>query len=216
MTETSKPFVIVDGKRYVLDGNTSAENNHSDSLPEPEIFQQLTPPPRNVSLVVQILLMLNSGYSFLGWFLACFGMIFCIFFIPPATNTAVDLLRHYEPLGQGEITAVEKTNLKLNDTRVYLFTFKQPNGTTGKCRITGERYKIGDKVELEKSGNKIRIAGNEMNMMNLVAVMICLFPIVGLYSIPFENRFFDKMKVIGDECAQVLRILFLTTKKVSA
>jgi hypothetical protein len=28
--------------------------------------------------------------------------------------------------------------------------------------------------------------------------------------------FFEEMKVIGDECAQVLRILFLTTKKVSA
>jgi hypothetical protein len=33
---------------------------------------------------------------------------------------------------------------------------------------------------------------------------------------PFENRFFEEMKVIGDECAQVLRLFFLTTEKASA
>lgn len=194
MMETSKPFDIVDGKKYVH--NNDVEVNCSDSLPEPEILKQLPPTPRKVSLIVQVLLILNKDYAFLGWIFTCFGMVYCIVFVPIATNTAIDLLRYYEPLGQGEIAVVEKTNWESNEIPVYLFTFKQPNGALGKCRIHGERYKIGDKVELEKSGNNIRIVGSGKNVWNFVMIVFFLFPIIGLL-------------FIGNGMAHGLKALFL-------
>jgi hypothetical protein len=194
MNNTPKPFVIVDGRKYVL--ADEGDEDYFASLPEPEIFQKLTP-PRKVSMVVQLLLL--GGMSLdvvLGWILACFGMIFCILFVPQAMNATAELLRHYQPFGQGEITNIEKTNTTINEIPVYLFTFQKQDGITGKCRVSGKQYKIGDKVDLEKCDNHVRIVsrGMNLNFIEAFTFFVLLLPIIGLSIICY--KIFRSLKIL--------------------
>jgi hypothetical protein len=195
MNNTPRPFVVVDGRRYVL--ADEEDKDYFASLPEPEIFQKLTPPPRKVSIAAQLLLLGDMSVDVvIGWIFACFGMIFCILIVPLAMNATAELLRYYQPLGQGEITVIEKTGMKVNETPIYLFTFKQPNGTVGKCRFFGEQYKIGDNVDLEKCGYRVRIVGSgkNLNFVETLLLLVLLFPIVGL--LIFGYKIFRSLKTL--------------------
>lgn len=181
MEEQQRPFVMVDGKKYVL-----AADEHFEQKPEPEIFQWLTGPPRSISLTVRLLLLLSNGHApLLGWFFACFGMIFCILFAPVGLKSLADLThRNFKLNGKGHVVEVTKTNTSVNDTSVYRFVFEDADGRSGKCFATGQRFKEGAEVDLEKCGDRTRIVGSRLSHMGGIFIIfipfVFLFPIIGI------------------------------------
>lgn len=75
MDKQERDFVIVDGKKFVL----AQDEQSKPGGPEPEIFQRLTEPPRNVSFAARMtLLWCNGLVPQIGWFLVCFILFFAI------------------------------------------------------------------------------------------------------------------------------------------
>lgn len=183
MDNPERPFVIIDGKKYVL-----AEEESFDPLldgPEPEIFQKLGEPPRNITFSVRMLLLLNSGLATMfGWIFACFGMIFCILFLPMSLSGLPDLMNtNQTPTGEGVVKTVEKTNTTVNDVSVYRYTVEAKDGTTGTCYTNGEKYKLDQEVELVRCGEKLKISGTRLSSMgafSLLTLFVLIFPGVGL------------------------------------
>ncbi|MGL6225577.1 MAG: hypothetical protein ACRC10_03010 [Thermoguttaceae bacterium] len=186
--------VMYDGKRYVL----AEEDSYSDfvgdydspNLSEPEIFRKITAPPRKIAGSAAIVLLLRNGIAPLfGWFFACFGMIFCIVFIPLCMPSAQDLFtRNYKSVGKGTVTHVVDTKVTANKVPVYQFQFQWVSGDnqakTGTCYFRGEQFKVGDEVEVEQSGDKYRIVGSTLTTLGafgfIFAVFPLVFPVVGL------------------------------------
>ncbi len=185
MDEQERPFVMVDGRKYVL-----AEDEASDIMPEngpePEIFQRLTDPPRSVSLSARILLLLGGGLTgSFGWFFACFGMIFCIVFIPMALTGLADLThRRFELAGKGEVVRVEKTSSTVNDSAVMRIVFKDAEGNENTCYTHTKNFEEGDEVELVQCGGRHKIAETRLTAFGafiLIFVFVPLvFPAVGI------------------------------------
>lgn len=179
--EQDRPFVMVGGKKYVLAEDEQAE----PTGPEPEIFQRLTEPPRSVSLAVRLLLLLNNGSApMFGWIFACFGMIFNIVFLPMAFGGLVDWIHWgYEPAGKGEIVEVVDAKTKVNEREIFRYVFKQTDGNKGQCYTGKGRFKIGDSVDLEQSGSKVRISGTQLSPMgrlSIFPIFVVIFPPVGI------------------------------------
>ncbi len=173
-------YKIIDGKKYVL-----AEDENVDSGPEPEIFQQLTPPPRSVALPVRLLLWFNYGtMPLFGWIFTCFGMIFCIIFLPWTISSIPDLThRNFEPAGKGKVVDVVETSMKVNNAKVFRYDFEQPDGKQAHCFASRARIDVGDKVDLEKSGTVYRIKGTSLSMtgpFGVFTVFVVFFPCVGM------------------------------------
>ena len=187
MEEQERPFVVVGGRKYVL---AEGEESVVSEGPEPEIFQRLTGPPRNVTLSVRLLLLLSNGHAPLfGWFFACFGMIFCILFAPIGLKSLPDLThRNFQTVGKGEVVEVIKTNASVNESTVYRYTFKNSGkdsvNRTDHCFTSGERFKEGEEVDLEKCGNRIRIVGSRLTPMGgffiIFTPFVLIFPFVGM------------------------------------
>ena len=197
MEGQERPFVMVGGRKYVL---AEDEEYTMPDGPEPEIFQRLTGPPRSVSLTVRALLLLNNGHAPLfGWFFACFGMMFAIFFIPVGLHGLPDLThRNFEPVGKGKVVQVAKTSITANDCPVYRFHFTGPNGEEGRCFAVGERFKEDAEVDLEKCGDRIRIVGTNFGSLGnsgfFVVPGVLLFPIIGMSIVLYGT--FQGMKAI--------------------
>ncbi|MDR1964503.1 MAG: hypothetical protein LBQ50_12050 [Planctomycetaceae bacterium] len=145
MDTQSFPFVMTDGK------NGAVTEKESELLPEPVIFQKLTSPPRDVSILVQIHLLLNNRFaSYFFWFFVYIGMIMCIIFLPAIIPNW--MYWNFQPAGEGEIIDIQETTFELNEQRVFKFSFKQPDGNTGQSYATGKKFKNGDSVKQERSG----------------------------------------------------------------
>ncbi|MDR1925176.1 MAG: hypothetical protein LBQ66_12465, partial [Planctomycetaceae bacterium] len=143
------------------------------------IEKELISPPRDVSILVQIHLLLNNRFAIgVGWFFACFGMIFCIMFLPAAIPNLI--YWNFQPAGKGEIIDVQKMNFEINEQRVFKFSFKQPDSNTGQSYTTGKKFKNGDSVKLERSGSVVRIVGTRLSPVGRWGLFFILFPIFGL------------------------------------
>lgn len=176
-----RPFVMVDGKKYVL-----ADEELPENIQEPEIFQRLTDPPRSVSLSARIVLLLGGGITgSFGWIFACFGMVFCILFVPFALNNTADLThRRFEEAGKGEVISVEKTSSKVNDQKVMRIVFRDTDGNEGRCYTHSKTFHVGDEVSLLKCAGRTKITGTRLTEMGAVMILvggICsFFPAIGI------------------------------------
>lgn len=165
-----------------------------------KIFQKLTPPPRLVTFSTQLVLLLRYDATVnFGWVFACFGMLFCILFIPMGLSALPDVThRNFTPAGKGEVIAVEETNCTIGDVKVYRFLFKLhgeneaskenasviAQSTMPCCYFVGKRYNHGDEVEIERCGDVLRIKGASLTQMGgsflTVAFLPVIFPAIGM------------------------------------
>lgn len=187
LDENGRPYVVVGGRRFVLaDGEPMEAGDVDYDGPLPEIFDRLDAPPRNVSLAAKIVLLLSNGQAPLfGWLFACFGMIFCIVFLPMVFSSVLDLrYRNFSPAGQGEVVSVDHSVMKVNDRDVHKIVFKDADGNTASC-YSHQEFQVGEKVGLEKSGNRTKIEGTRLSVAGgitgLFGAFVILFPIIGLW-----------------------------------
>ncbi|MBR4833321.1 MAG: DUF3592 domain-containing protein [Thermoguttaceae bacterium] len=127
-----RPFVVVDGRRYVL-----AEDEPDvdlASLPENPKLAELPPVPRDVSTTAKLVLLFGStATSTFGWFWLCFSMIFVVvFFGTTRVGTALlDRGATWEPFAIATLVACDDGNVEINGRSAYRWKFagQAPDGS---------------------------------------------------------------------------------------
>ncbi len=184
MPDQERPFVIVDGQKYVLEG---AEMSSIPSRPkrDSEPFAQLSAPPRSVSFSARFLLLFGGGFLGGGtWFIACFGMIFCIVFHPMALTGFQDVwYRNFESAGKSSVLRVETTSSTVNGSRVIRIVFRDAQGNEHQCYSHAKRFQEGDAVDLLRYGDRLKIADTRLSPLGALSLLfsfVVIFPAMGL------------------------------------
>jgi hypothetical protein len=137
----------------------------------------LKPGPRKVPLSVKSGLMFGGTVGFLGWVFLGVGMIFVWIFMP-------EIHFGLDSFAQGRVTAVESTNVEINETPVYLNRYRfEVDGKSfaGASRSEGSVYRVGQEVSVEYDASdpeNSRLEGAGLAMWH--TLFIAVFPIVGI------------------------------------
>jgi hypothetical protein len=165
--------------------------------------------PRKVPASLVARLLFGSPLGVFGWIFAAFGMLFVLLFVPRALPDFTS----YDGTAFGEVEHVEKTNMSENDDHIWrvAYTFEDNAGRVHH----GESYTTDDVtphterlVEYTRANpNVSRLKGMSRRPFGVLALMVLLFPIVGL---ALAGRVF----VRGIRAARLLRRGIETTGKV--
>jgi Protein of unknown function (DUF3592) len=151
-----------------------------------------TPPPRPVPLSLRILNFFNITAQ-VGWFVLGFGMVFFYVF---GTNADLSVITFREPEGQavGRVTKIEETGASENEQRVeaahYEFSVAG-RPFSGTSYATGGTPAEGADVTIEYDEDdpaRSRIAGMRRAMFGPWAMLVTIFPLIGLGILYFATR----------------------------
>jgi len=187
INEQGRHFVTIGGRKWVLAPNEPPFETASD----PEQFQILPQPPRQVTLIGKLTLLCGSGITGLllfGGIFACFGMIFVCLFVGAGT---VDTYPTWRENGTANVTTIEKSSFSINDDSVFAYSFSghdvNGNEVTGTSYAFENQFKEDQTVTLKQTnffGEKWKLEGANFSMcrnpMGHYGLMIFLFPIVGV------------------------------------
>jgi|GEM_PF-6144844 len=206
VNERGEPFIVVGDRQWVL-----APNEVPLEAPKvPEQFQLFPPPPRQVTLLGRLTLLLGSGIPglmLLGGIFVSFGMTVICLVVGPG---AIDTYAVWRENGKARITKIEESDFSVNDARVYAYSFSGQD--TNGNEVSGVSYQFRDKfsegqtVPLQKTwffGRKWKLEGANFTKSGGFAgyffgSLIFIFPIVGV------NVVFFGVVLPGLKCGSLL------------
>lgn len=142
-------------------------------------------PVRYVPFVTRLGMLFTGFSNFFGWFFFGFGMLFVWIFGASHYLHELAFFSGELQTARGQITAVRKTRVEINDNRVYeyLYAFE-----TGGRRYRGStdgyssRYREGDPAIIEYDAGEpahSRIAGMHLGLGGWPFLFTLVFPLVG-------------------------------------
>jgi hypothetical protein len=173
--------------------------------PEKRYLSEL--PPRNIDWFTQLTILFGGFMQQFGWFFFGFGMIFFwIFGWNSHAMVSLGTWGKWIPT-EGTIFMVEPTSARENEVVVYKITLQyQVQGQTFLSDVykTGGGYSEGQSVKVEynkRLPNVARMEGTRRGLFSSWALMVVIFPLVGLGfiigSLRTNLKFLDLLK-IGD------------------
>ena len=128
-----------------------------------------------------------QGFMLLfGLAFGCFGLFFCFIFLPRSLPEEWALDRGPRVTLTGRITEVSRTNLSINNVKVYAYDFDYPGPAAGRLvgrnYTTGRRWSSGERVTvevLENDPSVARIQGARLSKGSLGLLFVLVFPLVG-------------------------------------
>ena len=193
--EDERPFIMVNGQRYVLD--TGQENKELDlrSLPANPRLAQIPPPPRTISLAAKLLLYFEStnGSTF-GKFWLCGVLLFVFGFFAVGSigPRFIERCAHWESFATAKLVSCDEAKIKINGKapRIWCFEGKAPNGSSfnGKSYSfrhiePGQSVKIermvGSKDILRAEGTSVSLFCIPLTMTAIVCIFLGVFVLIG-------------------------------------
>jgi hypothetical protein len=158
-------------------------------------FDRLAEPPRYLPLGARLFLLFGGVVSQIGWGLFAFGSIFGWTFAGNADVSSLVLFRTGVSQAQGVVTAARDTSASEGRVRVreVSYSFAGPGGSqrSGRSYITGTAPAPGESVTVEfvnAMPSVSRIQGMRQAMFGPAAVIVLIFPLIGLAIVLFSLR----------------------------
>lgn len=130
-----------------------------------------------------------------GGVFALFGSVFVVVFFPihflsdwrlSASGTTRVAEVEAAKLLEGKVTQVDETNMRINDVRVWSYSFEYAvAGSTyyGICYTTGRRWSVGERAPIEHLPQEpaiARLEGSRLSEGGGIGFVVLIFPLVGL------------------------------------
>jgi len=183
-TATIPPFVFVDGRKYIL--------ADAEELPEPEIFARLTPPPRNVSQLVQwrLLLCRESDMLMIAIFIgALCGYGLGMLFIDSFEFVGFIMAGIIFPMSFFVISALFRIRSTVRNRSKIVHLLQ--NGFVGKGRFVGMRSTgktVDNFTEVEL---KYQFTAEDGNTRNAFIFVTEMYQLITLSSESLKLIFYD-------------------------
>ena len=175
-----------------LKARTSAHYFENNQLTINQKMPFRTPPPRDLSLYSQAVLLFSGFHAVFGWVFFGFGMIFFWLFTYNSTcmlwfNAPKNWITH-----EAQVKKLIPTNALENEEEIYKVRyvyFVLGQEYSGRGYFTGEQYETGDKALIEyneENPAQSRIVGGRSKMFGWWAIFVALFPLIGLGFIAYS------------------------------
>ncbi len=153
-----------------------------------ESFMLTSPPRRVPPSIVKAAVPRGAkwfGLIFGGLFLGM-GLLFSWIFVPKNLLKQWELGKDSAPAARGTITAVEPTNMRINDVLVmrYRFSYQLPGERRreGKAYFEGNKWDPGDEVRVRYLASNPSYAvpeGARLDETDATTLFVLIFPLVG-------------------------------------
>ncbi len=189
-----RPFVVVDGRRYVL-ADDEPEIDLASLPPNPKLAE-LPPVPRDVSTTAKLALLFGStATSTFGWIWLCFSTIFVVaFFGTTRAGTALlDRGATWEPYSIATLVSCDDGNVEINGRSAYRWKFagQTPDGAYFEGvshsfayrepgQLVAVEKKAGTTDVLRAEGTSTAPFGDSLGSLLFVAAFLSIFLIVGV------------------------------------
>jgi hypothetical protein len=162
--------------------------------PSREFVGRLAPPPRSLPLTTMLSYFLG-GLVQLGCFLLLFSLPFVWAFVLNADTSFISFRGSNIETTSGRVTRIEPTGASENNERVYAnrYTFRV-NGVVheGVSYSTGQKVSDGEEVTIQydarRPEQRSRIAGMRTKEFGALALIVSIFPLIGLTMVLFGVR----------------------------
>lgn len=146
---------------------------------------KLSDPPRTVSLLVRMKLMLGGFSNQFGWLFFGFGLMFVWVFGGSAALYNTAFFSGELTVTKGTVTSVVETNVAINEKQVYAYNYSYTvdgESYTGNTRAFGGRFQVNNTVDIEyvvSDHGRSRIQNLSVDT-GWGGFFTIIFPIIGL------------------------------------
>lgn len=151
--------------------------------------------PRRISGGLKLKIFFNNPFAVIGTAFFLFGSIFPIVFGSMVDFKSVFAFKENDPVVNGVIVAIDKTNSKINKRNVLDYTYKyEVNGKSydGHSFSTNSDINVNDTIPVQYVPNDIATSKIQSMLTApfpfFIVPLTCIFPILGLVFLIFSIR----------------------------